>query len=69
MAHPNCPRCSKTNFARHQNVALNAWLIHCTNCGAVVGTIPISMQGTGVTPTTTGATGGKTGGNAWQMKS
>jgi uncharacterized Zn finger protein len=68
MAHPSCPKCSKTNFARHQQTALNAWLIYCTNCGVVVGAIPVSMKVSGKTTASTGATGGKTAANDWEAR-
>lgn len=68
MAHPCCPKCAKTHFARHQQTALNSWLIYCTGCGAVVGAIPISIKSTNKTTASTGATGGKTANNDWEAR-
>jgi hypothetical protein len=64
MANPCCPKCAHTTFLRRPYVALNAYLIYCTNCGAVLGTLPITLTSQG---TSTGSTGGKTAANTWTV--
>jgi len=68
MATPCCPKCAHTSFLRHQRPSLNAWLISCSKCGAVVGALPISLKSTGKTSASTGATGGKTAANDWEAR-
>lgn len=57
MANPCCPKCGHTTFLERSYAALNANLVYCTNCGAVLGALPLNLSATG---TSTGSTGGKT---------
>jgi uncharacterized Zn finger protein len=65
MSAPCCPKCSNTNFLRNLYHALNAYLIYCSKCGAVVGALPYSLKTTGKSNMSTGASGGKTASDAW----
>jgi len=67
MATPCCPNASTPAFC-DTNASLNAWLISCSKCGAVVGALPISLKSTGKTSASTGATGGKTAANDWEAR-
>jgi hypothetical protein len=69
MSSPCCPKCSNTHFLRQTSPALNANLIYCSKCGAVVGALPYSLKSAGPIGASTGSSGGKTASNSWDLRS
>jgi hypothetical protein len=44
MAHPCCPKCSHSHFARTKNTSVGAWIVYCTHCGCALRAMPIGFK-------------------------
>lgn len=76
MAAPCCPKCSQTHFSRSKDLSLRAWLVYCSHCGAVIGTMPTGFKTSktskdgwinpGGGSTTGSSSGGKTTTDDWE---
>ncbi len=76
MAIPCCPKCSHTHFARTKNASLRVWLVYCSHCGAVAGTMPMGFKASktstdgwinsGSTAKQGSSSGGKTSTDDWE---